>query len=90
MHAYCITAYLAYIKINMDKGKMENFYNWIPPEELVAWAKYAVHVTVPNQCMTDDDIHRTIRWIGDSSWDTIFFQDGTAHWGESDSLMCCW
>ena len=62
----------------MDK---ESFYNWLPPEEFVEWAKYSLHITISNQCMADDDIRLVIRWIGENSWDTVYFENGRTRWG---------
>ena len=79
MHAYCITAFPAYIKTSMDR--MNNLHSWITPEELVEWAKFSLHIDRPNSQMTDNDIRQTIRWIGDYSFDTIYFDDGKTQLG---------
>lgn len=88
MRAYCITAFLEYTKTSMDR--MENFYNWIMPEELVEWAKAVLCIDRPNSQMTDDDIRQAIRWIGDCSFGPIPFPSGRLRWsrlGISNMLL---
>jgi hypothetical protein len=59
---------------------IENFNNWLPPEELVEWAKFSLCIDKPNEYMTDDDIRQTIRWIGDCSSGPIPFPCGRLRW----------
>ena len=51
---------------------MENIDNWMTPDQLVDWAKASLNIVKPNSEMTNDDIRRAIRWIGDCSVDTIY------------------
>ncbi|MFC2067996.1 hypothetical protein ACFLTP_03175 [Chloroflexota bacterium] len=42
------------------------------PDQLVDWAKASLNIVKLNSEMTNDDIRRAIRWIGDCSVDTIY------------------
>ncbi|MFC1972636.1 hypothetical protein ACFLVE_04460 [Chloroflexota bacterium] len=42
------------------------------PDQLVDWAKASLNIMKLNTDMSDDDIRRAIRWIGDCSVDTIY------------------
>jgi hypothetical protein len=56
---------------------MENIDNangWMEPIMLVEWAKSRLDIQVPNAQMTNDDIRKAIRFIGDCSI-------GTTHTG---------
>ena len=55
---------------------MENLNYWVKPTDLVEWAKEHLSLHKPNHLMTDDDIRRSIRWIGDHSPDTICLENG--------------
>ena len=42
------------------------------PDQLVDWAKASLNIMKLNTDMSDDDIRRAIRWVGDCSVDTIY------------------
>ena len=41
-------------------------------EQLLNWAKANLNIIKLNSDMTNEDIRRAIRWIGECSFDTIF------------------
>jgi len=48
------------------------FDNWMTPEQLTDWAKVNLNIIKLNADMTDEDIRRIMRWIGECSYDTIY------------------
>ena len=55
--------------------------SWMTPIQLVGWAKAALNITKLDNDMTEDDIRRVMRWIGDCTIDTLYFNDGLPHVG---------
>jgi hypothetical protein len=51
---------------------MENTNNCMTPAQLVDWAKANLNIIKLNAQMTDEDIGRIMRWIGECSYDTIY------------------
>ena len=45
---------------------------FMTPEQLLNWAKANLNIIKRNSDMTEDDIRRAVRWIGECSYDTIF------------------
>jgi hypothetical protein len=51
--------------IDIPEGFM---FSW----ELLYWAMANLNIIKPQEDLTEDDIRRAIRWIGDCSYDTIY------------------
>jgi len=51
---------------------IREFDNWMTPEQLTDWAKVNLNIIKLNADMTDEDIRRIMRWIGECSYDTIY------------------
>ena len=51
---------------------MKNLSDYVPAHSLVDWAKANLDIMKPNSEMTDEDIRRVIRWIGECSYDTVY------------------
>ena len=51
---------------------MESLNNYVEVDTLVNWAKANLSIIKPNSEMTDDDIRRIMRWIGECSIDTMY------------------
>jgi hypothetical protein len=51
--------------IDIPEGFM---FSW----ELLLWAVANLNIIKPQENLTEDDIRRAIRWIGECSYDTIY------------------
>jgi hypothetical protein len=51
---------------------MENPEGWMYSWQLIDWAKANLNIPKPNEDLTDHEIRRVVRWIGDSSVDTVY------------------
>ncbi len=45
------------------------------PSELVHWAKANFHITKPNNELSEDEVRRVVRRIGNCAYDTIYIGD---------------
>ena len=77
MHARNNLVLLAQYQIS--KNILENLNCWVKSTDLVEWAKAHLDIDKPNSLMTNDDIRRSIRWIGDNSIDTVRVYDRSTH-----------
>ena len=53
----------------MDTRELDN---WLTSTQLTDWAKANLNIIKPNEALTNDDIRKIIRWIGECSYDTIY------------------
>ena len=51
---------------------MESLSDYVPAYSLIDWAKANLNIIKPNSEMTDEDIRRTMHWIGECAVDTVF------------------
>ena len=51
---------------------MENLSEYMQADNLILWAKANLDIIKPNDDMTDEDIRRVARWLGECSFDTIY------------------
>jgi len=51
---------------------VESLDEYVKTSELVDWAKANLDIMKPNSEMTDEDIRRVMRWIGECSYDTVY------------------
>ena len=51
---------------------MENAEGWMYSWQLVDWAKASLNIIKLNEDMSELEIRKAIRWIGDCSVDTIY------------------
>lgn len=45
---------------------------FLTPAQLLNWAKASLNIIKRNSEMTEDDIRKSVRWIGECSYDTIY------------------
>ena len=45
------------------------------PSELIDWAKASFNITKPNNELSEDEVSRVVRRIGDCAYDTIYIGD---------------
>ena len=55
--------------------------NWMLPDQLVGWAKANLNIMKLNIQMTDEEISRTMRWVGECSVDTSYLDGDKPHLG---------
>ena len=51
---------------------MESLSEYLTSTQIVDWGKANLDIIKLNSDMTDEDIRRVVRWIGECSYDTIF------------------
>ena len=51
---------------------MPDLKEYMTTEQLVDWAKANLNIAKLNQDLTDQEIARLMRWVGMSTYDTIF------------------
>ena len=51
---------------------MRNLSDYVPAHSLVDWAKANLNIMKSSYDMTDEDIRRIVRWIGEYSYDTVY------------------
>jgi hypothetical protein len=51
---------------------MEKLEDWMLPYQLLDWAKANLNIMKPDNDMSEDEVARTMRWIGASSIDTMY------------------
>jgi len=51
---------------------MESLDDYVPAREFVDWVKACLSINKDNFEMTDEEIRKVIRWVGECSYDTIF------------------
>ena len=51
---------------------MKESDGWMSSEQMVGWAKANLDIVKLNTQMTDEEISRVMRWIGECSVDTIY------------------
>jgi hypothetical protein len=56
--------------MNIDYSRTPN--GWITPIQLVDWAKASLDILKLDCDLTETEIRRVMRWIGDCSVDTIY------------------
>ena len=51
---------------------MENKVKYLDTSEVVDQAKEVLGISKPNNKMTDDEVRKVVRWIGESVLDTVW------------------
>jgi hypothetical protein len=52
---------------------MQNKFDcWLTPTQIFDWAKANLNIIKPNSDLSEDEIARIMRWIGECSYDTIY------------------
>ena len=51
---------------------MEILGKYMTSNQIVNWGKANLNIIKLNNDMTDEDVRRVMRWIGECSYDTIF------------------
>ncbi len=51
---------------------MESLEDYEPAHEFIVWVKACLSINKENFEMTDGEIRKVIRWVGECSYDTIF------------------
>jgi len=60
---------------------MEKLEDWMFPYQLLDWAKANLNIVKPDNDMSEDEVARTMRWIGASSIDTMYVDSDKPHLG---------
>ena len=63
--------------------QMEEPDGWMTSAQMVDWAKSNLNITKSNIQMTDEEIGRTMRWIGVCSMDTAYVDGQKPKLGKS-------
>jgi len=60
---------------------MEKLEDWMLPYQLLDWAKANLNIVKPDSDMSEDEVARTMRWVGASSIDTMYVDGEKPHLG---------